>query len=126
MVEGNWVYKHFKGSKNWSGDCYATKEEVIAAAPKEWVTLCVGQLEKIELESPIFADEVIDALGCDIDSNHGNEYSDYADDFINSVRGDDEERLQKLLDEAFYKWVEERKIKAPCFNVVNVEQIKGL
>ena len=126
MLEGDWVYKRFRTSTNWSGDSCTTKEEAIAAAPEEWGTLYVGQLEKIEIESPIFADEVINAIGCDLDNNHGNEYSDYADDFVDSVSADDEERLQELLDESFYKWVEERNIKAPCFNVINVEQIKGL
>ena len=125
MTEDNWVYYRSEYSAFY-GAGYKTKEEAIAAAPEEWGTLYVGHLEKIKLESPIFADEVINAVGRDIDNNHGNEYSDYANDFVNSVSTDDEARLQELLDEAFYKWVEDRNIKAPCFNVINVEQIKGL
>ena len=96
MIEGNWVYSRSEYSAA-HGAGYKTKEEAIAAAPEEWGTLYVGQLEKVELESPILADEIISIIGYGMGNCYWREDSDYTSDFVNSVSAEDEYRLQELL-----------------------------
>jgi len=126
MNNGDWTFNDQEDG-NWSNDQFSTKEEAITAgieyAQEEgWSNLYVGMVQEIPVISPIDADDVIEKTAEKIDEDYGGDY-DPGERFDDSLQCGDNDHLQKLLDEAFYKWVEDRNIKCPCFTIENVEQV---
>ncbi|SMC63854.1 DUF2188 domain-containing protein [Sporomusa malonica] len=126
MNNGDWTFNNHEDG-NWCNDHFSTKEEAIAAGieyakDERWERLYVGQVQEIPVDSPIDADSVIEKAAEKIDDDYGGDH-DTGDRFMNSLECGDSERLQELLDEAFYKWVAEREIKCPCLTIEKCERV---
>jgi len=122
----NWTFND-KEDGIWGNDDFSTKEEAIAAGieyakEENWSELYVGQMLEIPVESPIDADDVIEKTAENIDDNYGGDYEP-GEKFLNNIQCGDSDQLQKLLDEAFDKWVKERNIKCGAFTIEKVERI---
>lgn len=125
MNNGDWTFNDQEDG-NWSNDQFDTKEEAIVAGieyaqEEQWSNLYVGMVQEIPVISPIDADNIIERTAEKIDEDYGGDYEP-GDRFDDSLQCGDSDHLQKLLDEAFYKWVEDRNIKCPCFTIESVEQ----
>jgi len=122
----NWTFND-KEDGIWDNDFFSTKEEAIAegikyAKDENWLELYIGQMTEIPVESPIDADEIIEKTAENIDDNYGGDYEP-GEQFLSNIQCGDSAQLQKLLDEAFDKWVKEKNIKCLCFVIENIERV---
>jgi hypothetical protein len=126
MNNGDWTFNN-REEDTWPHDQFSTKEEAIRsgleyAKDEGWSNLYVGQITEIPVDSPMDADSIIEKAAEKIDDNYGGDW-DPGDKFIDDLNCGDSDRLQVLLDEAFYKWVEERNIKCPAFTIEKCERV---
>lgn len=122
-----WTFNNQEGG-TWSSDIFATKEEAIAAGIEAakwngWLELFIGEATETPIDYQIDADDVIGKAADYIDDNYGGDF-DPGSEFLLSISDEDTECLQKHLDDAFSKWIEERKIKSNSFIIENTERIE--
>lgn len=123
-----WTYND-QESDIWSFDHYDTKEEAIAAGEEEakelgWLfEFFVGEVVETPIDYKVDASDVIDKAAEHIDDNYGGDW-DPGETFVSMIKDEDTECLDKLLNDAFAKWIEERGIKSHTFLIKNTERIE--
>jgi len=122
-----WTYNEHEDD-TWYYGFYESREEAIAAGREEakefgWGKLFVGEVAEIPIGYSIDADDVIDRIAEHIESNHGGDW-DADEVFLENVTDEDSKYLQKFLDDALEKWINERNISSRVFNLESVECIE--
>ncbi len=113
---------------DWCYGIFDTMEEAVAegmeyAKELSWSELFIGEVVEVPIGYSIDADSVIEHIAENIEENHGGDWgADQA--FLDNIGDKDTECLQKILDDALEKWVNERNISSHVFNLKNIERIE--
>ena len=114
--------------EGWCYGIFDTKEAVIAegteyAKELSWAELFVAEVAEIPIDYGIDADDVIYRIAEHIEDNHGGDW-DADEVFLENITDEDSKCLQKFLDEALEKWINERNIRSHVFNLENIELVQ--
>lgn len=125
-MTGKWTFNNTYDG-NWSNDKFETKEEAIAgglayAKEDEWNSLFVGQVEENTVPNPIDSDDLLVRASEMLDEDGGSEF-DFGDCFVNHITDEQEDDLQSMLEETYYKWVEKHNIKTHSWTINHTEEI---
>ena len=117
-----WTYELDINSNIWSGGICDSREEAIAEATKEALIdnfneFKIGQCE--EINHGIDVDDVLER----INNTMYDEAGEVAEDYLDNVKDEHKEELEKELNKVFFAWQEKYKYKPNFYIIVDEEVI---
>ena len=117
-----WTYELDINSDIWSGGICDSREEAIAEATKEALIdnikeFKIGQCE--EINHGIDVDDVLER----INNTMYDEAGEVAEDYLDNVKDEHKEELEKELNKVFFAWQEKYKYKPNFYIIVDEEVI---
>ena len=119
-----WTYETNINNDIWRGDLVGSKEEAIRRGMKEakeegYDSFKIGIAEKAE-EKDIDVDMIIE----DLQESYYDEFGELAEDYLDYIKEEDKKELNYILNNAFWKWAEEKNYTPNFWKIYNEENIK--
>jgi len=120
--EGKWTFNSVDEGL-WSNDVYDTKEEAIAAAKRDGLSIFfVGRIELMSLPQLNIAEEIIERL-----TEHAfEECGEAAENWICDADLNDIQQLDDAINDVIKEWLKDNALMPDFYKLTNIEEIQEL
>ncbi|MFS0815445.1 hypothetical protein ABC382_00555 [Lysinibacillus sp. 1P01SD] len=124
-LDGMWTYNIDGEDTGWKNPLLSTKKDAIRIGKKEALKLGRKNFSIAQTTTRLIDEIEFDCSSLIVEyrGNVNKIIGNVAIDYLKDVSSDDYEKLQKIIKNAFEKWLAQNKLKPPFYNLQDVETI---